>query len=1227
MASLKQLENALIEADRQGNFEDAQVIADAIKSKRDSEEVTAGEMVAGLGAEVAIGTAGNVAGAALAPFTFGLSYPVLSFTSGALGNLAAQQIEGREDFSWGRMIAAGTTNVLPGGSALKAIGKAGVAKGLAKEGSEEALKEIPKELLKKAVVQETARGAAIGAGESLVVSAIDEGRLPTKKEFALYTGLGAGVGGVLGKFSPKFVEKFGEYAGKKQAEIDLEVATGNPKVQDDISTIASNNNPEIKQEVNRKITNQLNDQEQVEIAQAITDKVPKISFVKKHLGKYVSPVIPNWITGRGFNDISFNARNELNSYKQRAARTGRAIKKELKKRPELQQDVTKFINTNEASEELVNSGKLYGELLGFREKERELQTKLIGFLEADTISSSSPKQKEALIKTIKDSMQEGYTTSEYKMFLDANFKPDPNQKIKAINEIAENLKVKNSKLTNEEAVRKATDHLNNLESQSARSLREKTGGVFTPEKVYGILKEKKIVGTEQAKYLGLLTNPSDRVEGTLSKLGRLVVNVDTDNKIVNNFAKMGIGSRTPTKDFNTSLELKTLDASETKLYVTPETQAVVARSYLNEGINHTNNKLTKFLWDLGDTAFGLSKVSNVVLSPISYPTNFIGSIWTMVASGSISPEAFKGWFKGAKLASSEYGMIDDIMARGKPEDIKQFRDEVQRMQELGLGDGNVILDGIRDNLSSGAIGRATQKAINPASKAYQLTDTAARYGVFKHQQKSLSGMFSSVLNEKELEQLAATVTNDIYQQYGKVGAIKKALSRVGILNPYVSYVLELVRNTWRSTYYASQMVKGTFGKDFGIDPSKLTTKEKVRMRASGAARLTTLGLVTAGAESLVNNHNKETIGVSSEEDKAVSYFVPPYAKLVPKLYTGKSDDGKLYNWSDGNYANPYMLFTEAVKLAFAGESEDTVLKYALDQLLGEGSIILGPVLNAIKNVDDYGRTITNEKDSAKFTKDISEYLYKETVQTGLEREIKKWVQTKEGRGNYTKEDLVNRLVGIRVNPLNLEEQAPLTIKRTMGRGSDEKSRYFSALKRGLLSDVELEEQYQKSNRIYNEALDEVRVLASALTKIKTKKGEPSFSRDDIIKILRDGGIAPVDVFHILEGTKPTLDRQPTVTTAEYVDDLLGKTKRQMADELKVLGKTDPNRFKSVMSEIKLRGKDILRDVSEYDKLFRSLSLEDKAKRVINNPNLLEEQVRKGLITKSVAKEVMSLIRP
>jgi hypothetical protein len=113
----------------------------------------------------------------------------------------------------------------------------------------------------------------------------------------------------------------------------------------------------------------------------------------------------------------------------------------------------------------------------------------------------------------------------------------------------------------------------------------------------------------------------------------------------------------------------------------------------------------------------------------------------------------------------------------------------------------------------------------------------------------------------------------------------------------------------------------------------------------------------------------------------------------------------------------------------------------------------------------------------------------------------------------------------------------------MGRGSDEKSRYFSALKRGLLSDVELEEQYQKSNRIYNEALDEVRVLASALTKIKTKKGEPSFLRDDIIKILRDGGIAPVDVFHILEGTKPTLDRQPTVTTAEYVDDLLGKTKR------------------------------------------------------------------------------------
>ena len=195
----------------------------------------------------------------------------------------------------------------------------------------------------------------------------------------------------------------------------------------------------------------------------------------------------------------------------------------------------------------------------------------------------------------------------------------------------------------------------------------------------------------------------------------------------------------------------------------------------------------------------------------------------------------------------------------------------------------------------------------------------------------------------------------------------------------------------------------------------------------------------------------------------------------------------------------------------------------------------------------------------------------------------------------------------------------------MGRGSNEKSRYFSAIKLGLLSDVELEEQYQKSNRIYNEALDEVRVLADALGKIKTKKGEPSFSRDDIIKALRDGGIAPVDVYHVLENTRPTLDREPTVSTAEYVDELLSKTKKQIADELLVLGKTDPNRFKSIVSEIKLRGRDKVRNVSEYDKLFRSLSLEDKAKRVLKNPGLLEEQIRKGLITKAVAVEVMSLM--
>ena len=78
----------------------------AQKQPQAEEGPSLGQVGAGVAAEVGIGTASQVAGAALAPYTLGISYPVLAFGGGVAGSISAQKIEGREKISPGRALFA-----------------------------------------------------------------------------------------------------------------------------------------------------------------------------------------------------------------------------------------------------------------------------------------------------------------------------------------------------------------------------------------------------------------------------------------------------------------------------------------------------------------------------------------------------------------------------------------------------------------------------------------------------------------------------------------------------------------------------------------------------------------------------------------------------------------------------------------------------------------------------------------------------------------------------------------------------------------------------------------------------------------------------------------------------------------------------------------------------------------------------------------------------------------
>jgi hypothetical protein len=130
----------------------------------EEEGPTVGEIGTGLAAEVAIGEGakytGALAGASIAGPAGALGgYIVGGISGGITGSIAAQRIEGREDISWGRVVADSLINLIPGG-----LGKAG-----------KGAKIIPR-LAKGGAIRGT-EGAVIATVGGQVEKGIEEGEL------------------------------------------------------------------------------------------------------------------------------------------------------------------------------------------------------------------------------------------------------------------------------------------------------------------------------------------------------------------------------------------------------------------------------------------------------------------------------------------------------------------------------------------------------------------------------------------------------------------------------------------------------------------------------------------------------------------------------------------------------------------------------------------------------------------------------------------------------------------------------------------------------------------------------------------------------------------------------------------------------------------------------------------------------------------------------------------
>ena len=1151
---------------------------------------TAWETAQELGAEISLSAAGQAAALAT-----GFGYIPVAFGTGYAASVAAQSMYGDDDVSQGRAIVNGFVNLIFGSQWMRGLASGG---------------KITSELIKQAAKEEGKRGAAIGLSEASAVAIIDEGRTPTQEELLMY-GVGGGVfGGVLGAASPKIAQSFKKFLGKSSDDIDADIASGKITEQEAVDFAGPmQSKPEVRRVVSDTVSAADSKRAEKILLQTLEGDEPTI------LQRLTAKIVPSRVTGREVQDETFLARRKINSVIELASRIERTVTDSINKNPKLEPLINNFLETGVIDKQLKGT-RLAGYLEKFDEVRFGLQDKLVGQLEGIDFNTRNFEDSRKLLATIKDSMRDAnYVTRDYRAFTDSNFKFDLNKRPAVINEIAASIQLKKPKLSTTQVQEKAELHLQKLQDHSARA-KKVNPHTHIPSTTDGILRFRHDVGPLERAFLGEITEPGERIRGTLTGLAKTVYRNESDANVANGLQRLGLAvpeNLVPNKNAFVKLDLK--GDMENNLYVPINVQAALGQSYLARMDELSNDVLKGAITDAYSTAVGLSKAVKVLFNPPSYAVNVYGGLFTMLGSG-INPFT-NGYTKGMKYALAEFGNIEDLMSKGGDKAAKALLTDMQEMTKYGLSKANILESDIRDAFNQGGIGKTVGKMLNPIGKAYAVSDTAARYAVWTGNQRALGNIFPDLKGD-ELKLAAAKLTNDIYQNYDKLSPIVRYASRIGVMPQFVSFTAEFMRNIYNQTRYAMQMVNGTFGQELGIASSRANIPA---MRREGAKRLAALTTVVAGTEALRTGLNTNNGVTTPEQEQALrDTAVADYDSQKSLLFTEISEDGKTGKYINMSYISPHAMLAEAMNAAVTDQPLDSLADMLVDNFVGEGNFVMSSVYSAIKNMDSNGNEITSKTGKLDKFKDQLKFIVADTFKTGAQRELEKildTINTKDGEDpDYSFGDIAKRQLGLRITSFDVAESASFKIRSYKKSGNTAAQAYKNARDYDNLSPQALESVYENANRVRKDNLDQIASKDKDLQQLGFTEGER-------IEVMKKAGVSGRDTIAIMEGYYNPIPRQDTMSTADILDgkEYEGLSTRETLVRIRDTTKDDIPLRRRLLNEFKHRRKNELRGVTSKDSLISNMSTAERADYIQANPSRFQEFRRKGIVTKSVVIEL------
>lgn len=657
------------------------------------------------------------------------------------------------------------------------------------------------------------------------------------------------------------------------------------------------------------------------------------------------------------------------------------------------------------------------------------------------------------------------------------------------------------------------------------------------------------------KFLGEVRDPGVMMKNSLSAQARLITESQRDAAVAKALIDAKLASTAPVGDMinlmipaDAPIYHKSLAGLYTSKVTAEAYKELVDPHLLGDGvINRT------FM-----TVSTLAKAAKTVFNPLeSIITQIYGNVALAASAFKANPLDIVRDFRTTAYASLNVGG-KKLSANARIRAIN----EIYEAQTLGVLQGGTDIQQLKEFAGMAFTGESSKAVIDKFSKAYGFPDGIFRYSIYKSNLKELlsfepiKGMATEA-RMKELKIEAARITNDQFPTYDKIARRYRQLSAVGLANVFGAFEYEVIRNTKNQLTYATKLIQDG------------TKNGNIEMQKAGIKRLIALSAVAGGTGGIATVISRQ-MGTTKEEENAAKHLMPSYneGKTTAIKFT---DDGKVV-MAPLNYVFPHANMAGAVESVMKRENPLPSIK---SSLLGSD---LGPLLTGFSEFSSntyYGTTVPISPTGNK--KVLAERFLQQTFGPGVitgtfSRALKAYKkETNQLGSSPTYTDVLLRLGGVRANTYDVLGLASAAARTAVDAVTGNQTEYTQILKQsaartgdGQVSSLNEPAIYNSRNNAYIGGQKKISDIYQAL-KIAQARSPKVITDDKIIEALSSAGVPNKLIIGAVWGVEIPMKRGLEDSNTDFIKKTMeGEDKESVKELIKIRSANNPQLYRDLM---------------------------------------------------------------